>query len=66
LAKDVQVGTGPKGWDLLSECAIWNSEARIEEPKDEDRDKGDTASGAKPELVYEGNVTDQGILKMFA
>lgn len=40
---------------------MWNSGARIEEKED----KGFTGT-ANAELVYNGNVTDQGILKFFA
>jgi magnesium-transporting ATPase (P-type) len=60
LSTNVKDGIGA-GWELLSECAMWNSGARIEEANDE----GFTGT-ANAKLVYNGNVTDQGILKFFA
>jgi len=61
LAGNVKNGTGG-GWELLSECAIWNSEARIEAPESTNVTTGVDSNV----LEYTGNVTDQGILKFFA
>jgi len=33
LSSDVKDGVGSQGWELLSECAIWNTGARIEYPE---------------------------------
>jgi len=47
----------------MAEAAIWNSSAKIEKPADDDQ--GFTGT-AKPELEYQGNVTEVGIYKFFA
>lgn len=44
FSKNVQESIG-QGWVLLSECAIWNSEARIEIP--EDTKQGFTGTATK-------------------
>ena len=64
LAEDVQRGIGG-AWEIMMEGAIWNSAARIERPKKEDKDEGFTGT-EKAEFEYQGNVTDIGILKFFA
>jgi hypothetical protein len=46
----------------MLESILWNSSARIEKPAD---DAGFTGT-ARPELEYQGNVTEVGIFKLLA
>jgi len=50
----------------MCEAAIWNSSARIEEPQEEEGEGQGFTGVAKPKWVYQGNVTEVGILKFFA
>jgi len=64
LAQDVKGGIAD-AWEILMQGAVWNSSARIEEPKKDDKDEGYTGV-EKAKLEYQGNVTEIGILKFFA
>jgi hypothetical protein len=48
------------------ECALWNSGARIEVPEQKEGENQGYTGVETAKLEYQGNVTDQGILKFFA